>query len=328
MRTFVRLVRPAILLVVIGLPSLAEAGSDSGTYYMNFPREMNRAYDVPGNRRFEADGSKGFVVTDNEDSPFNKAAVIWRSSKVIQLDENGNDAELLYEWAVIEIKDADGDMVFMFGDRKEGQEQSSRFIQGSGKYKGIVGNGDLGWDTVTEYPDGSVTRAYSMDWEISDNPDYGLPVPQEGDNYTHVTWIYRYPHELDEDYENKDESRFDHHDEEGFMMSFDDPDSPFHDTQVFANTSILFAPEGDFSDGLLFQWAICELTDTDGDQMFMFGQRGTGGRTALWITGATGKFVGLRAVFDGFSDDFKGWPSTWPGEPEVNPMPFYWAFDK
>ena len=315
------------IAALIGLPSMAAAGSDNGTYYLNFPREMNREYEVPGNRRFEADGAKGFVVTDNEDSPFNKAAVIWRSSKVVLLDDGGNDAELLYEWAVVEIKDADGDTVFMFGDRS-GDAQSSRFIQGSGKYKGITGTGDLGWNIATSYPDGSIARKYSMDWEVVDDPDYGLPEPQEGDNYTHVTWIFRLPHELDENYFVKNGTRFDHHDEEGWMMSFDDTDSPFHETQVFAYTSLFFAPDGNFDSGLLYQWAICELTDVDGDQMFMFGQRGEGSKTALWITGATGKFEGLRAVFTGFSDDFKGWPGGWPGEPYINPMPFYWAYDE
>jgi len=304
--------------------AVADSASDSGLFYMNKPREMQRAFDLDENRRFAAIGAKGFVHTENKDSPMYMAAVHWRGSKAFNVDEDGNDSGLIYEFAIIEVKDRDGDFVFIWGENRPGENAKAEIFEGTGKYKNIVGEVDLGWTDASRYPDGSITRAYDMDWEVLNHePERYRPDPQEGDKLTYHQWIYRYPHELDENYTTPGGHRVDHHDEEGFYISFQDPESPLHELALFGWTTIVFEEDGDWNSGKILQWAAGEFTDEDGDQIFAFGYHRVPDEWRIWATEGTGKFKGIRAIFPKFGPT-EPWPVGWPGEPEVNGMPFYW----
>ena len=148
----------------------AKSGTDSGKFYYNYPSEAQREYDLPGNRRLHGQTALGFVVTDNEESPLYTAAVTMRGGKVVKLDGHGNYVGLIFEYQFLEIKDGDGDIVFVLAQLDPPGDVSARIVRGSGKYAGITGGGSLNFRPSDVWPDGSAALEYTLNWEILDQP--------------------------------------------------------------------------------------------------------------------------------------------------------------
>ena len=301
----------------------APTGSDSGTFYYSFPEEMSRSFDLPNGTRSEVYGARGFALTENENSFLYQTSVTLRVHRVVNPASIGKKEELIYEYAVLEIMDTDGDTVFVRGENEPPAKPTTVIFQGTGKYVGITGGGDMGWNCQDSWPSGGRTRDYTFNWEIVDEPDYNLAEPGPDYKETITTWIYRYVNEVDEDYSFPDGRRRDHHDEEGFFISPEDPTGPYHNIHMWSHTSALFREGEGWGNGLVFLWGWCQMTDMDGDQFFMFGQWTPPAEPRMWVTGGTGKWKNFKSVFTSFGST-DPWPPSWPGDIEVNGMPFYY----
>jgi hypothetical protein len=98
----------------------------------------------------------------------------------------------------------------------------------------------------------------------------------------------------------------------------ENPKSPLINASERCYTSIIYKPEnpedGPTVDTLIYQHAICEFIDPDGDMILMYGVYDPPARPTLTVTETTGKFEGLTGTVHWSWTDLEhidappGWP--------------------
>jgi hypothetical protein len=167
-------------------------GEDTGYLFIGPTVERNRKVVKKGVVLVDNHKS-GVIVSDNPDSPWNKATYYAHGSSLCD-----DDGKFIRQVAFCETIDPKGDVTWsILWEPSEGKA-SYHFIVGTGKWKGIAGEA-----TITDMmgrADDYTMPIYSMKWEIDEKNDEIVPVFEPKGQYTnHATSLsFHGPHVTEE----------------------------------------------------------------------------------------------------------------------------------
>lgn len=157
----------SILLVSIAVvfltTSLLADGKDSGYLFLE-PFEERRVKNFKDGNQLVAYHQYGTVVTNEETGPWHKATFFAQGS--ILTDEAG---EIIAHVALCETIDSDGDLTWSTFWRLEDGTSEISLKAGTGKWKGIAGDGQLAVDQSGRI-DGFTQPQFMIDWSIANLP--------------------------------------------------------------------------------------------------------------------------------------------------------------
>jgi hypothetical protein len=231
----------------------------------------------------------GVIVSENTDSPWNKATYYAHGS--ILSDTEG---KFIRQVAFCETIDPDGDVTWSILWEPSTGKASYHFIVGTGKWKGIAGKATI---TSTESrADDHTMLSYRMNWEIDEKNDEIVPAFSPKGPYTnHATSLsFHGPHVTEEIKELANGLRLIINTQLGVLIGEDSPASNVLNPRGYAASYdkgvTVWKGDGRLADVMLL-----EDTDPDGDiawlvHVWWYAR----GRGLYKFIGGTGKWEGIR----------------------------------
>ena len=267
------------------------SGTDTG-YIFSAPQIEQRTKTLKTGAAIIAHQQTGVIVSDNAESPWRHATFFAQGTTV-----NDADGQLIQGATLCETTDPDGDLTWGILWRPAGGPDGFRFIMGTGKWQGIIGDGKL-LDPVCNRADDHLMPGYELNWAIDPESSKLASHIDKEDNYTdHDRCIsFHGPHVVDATKRLSNGYILEANSQSGVLLS-ENPEavSPRNFATCFDRGSTI----KDLDGKVLGDAMLLEDTDPDGDVAWLY---------HLWWYDEGGgiyKFIGGTGKWQGITGDGK-----------------------